>query len=77
MEEKEGFIVFCEMWIKCVYIHDRNNRGFQYENRLRQGNFFGQGNVKSASSSSTKWRRSKTHVVVSYCSQVSAGKAAL
>ena len=68
--------MFCEMWIKCVYISERKNRGFQYENRLRQDNFFGQGNVKSASSSSTKWRRSTTHVVVGHCSQVSTGKAA-
>ena len=53
--------MFCEMWIKCVYISERKNRGFQYKNRLRQGNFFGQDNVKSASSSSTEWRRSTTH----------------
>ena len=60
--------MFCELWIKCVYISERKNKGFPYENRLSQGN------VKSASSSSTKWRRSTTHVVAGHCLQVSTGK---
>ena len=45
---KRRLIMFCEMWIKCVYISERKNRGFQYENWLSQGNFFGQWRALSA-----------------------------
>ena len=75
-KKKRRLVMFCKMWIKCVYISKRKNKGFPYENQLSQGYFFDQCNVKSASSSSTKWRGLTTHVVAGHCFQVSTGKAA-